>query len=608
MLASDSDFYIFNIRRGYIPFQQYNFSGPNTTVRKFSFDGFAKHLGIDPSMSPLLASLVGNDYISDIMLRPFTAHIESLVSSSKLEAGSRKCKVPTIAQFLSSYKSVSEAIHAVIGLFPNNLKVSFEKALYLSIEEYQMKQSNLIGYFDSSDLSCNMCTYIGHSLPQWVVKLYRQGLIASEGLACLCNRKIFLRTQCEDIALPSAQICAQGLRWYYYVLALNCEGTSNTVVPATELHSQNKAGVPSMVTDGQIELETDFDHALTQGFSPETQTHIDTKSFNDTSSSPLAVSGTMLQNQSGKAGIPSMITVQTEPGTDNDHTHTSRPTPEAQRETKCCVSSPLAELQEQGKDGIPNMVTGQSESQEECKTTDYDTTPSTSDTKQIKDSDHTHSILELEFAHKFNLNENTLKSEEIGLPSTCDHTIKDVKFDKTDSTSQATTKDIVVTELDREGLRLVQKTVNLTRKIPEIDFQIHDIPKMSDEAKNSHLLSLLDSDLSFIHNLPIKHQIVVSALRYWVIHSQIKPAHLAALLVYYVGEKRSSTTSKFYQISLEAVHGFSQWQNVLYWVERLNALFSSTFPQLQVAKLYDGAQVCLVYERLRVLGWYCRII
>jgi hypothetical protein len=410
VLANDSDFYIFNIRHGYIPFQQYNFSGPNSTVRKFSFDGFAKHLGIDPSMSPLLASLAGNDYITYTMLKPFTTHIESLVSSSKLEAGSRRCKVPTIAQFLSGYKSVSEAIDAVIGLFPNNLKVSFKKALDLSIEEYQMKQSNLIGYFEISDLSCNMRTYNGHSLPQWVVKLYREGLIASEGLACLCNRKIFLRTQCEDVSLPSAQTCAQGLRWYYYALALNCELDTNTVVPATEL----------------------------------------------------------LQSQN--------------------------------------------------------------------------------------------------------------------------------------NTAQATTADIVVTELDREGLELVPKKVNLTRKVPEIDFQIHDIPKMSDEAKNSHLLSLLDSDLSFIHDLPIKHQIVVSALRYWVIHSHIKPAHLAALLVYYVGEKQSSTTSESFQISLEAVHGFSQWQNVLYWVERLNTLFSSTFPQLQVAKLYDGVQVCLVYERLQVSG------
>jgi hypothetical protein len=122
---------------------------------------------------------------------------------------------------------------------------------------------------------------------------------------------------------------------------------------------------------------------------------------------------------------------------------------------------------------------------------------------------------------------------------------------------------------------------------------------MSDEAKNSHLLSLFDSDLPFIHDLPIKHQIVVSALRYWVIHSQIKPAHLAALLVHYIGD---SSKRKYFEISLEAVHGFSQWQDVLYWVERLNTLYSSPFPQLQVAKLYDGVHVCLVYERLKVKG------
>ena len=392
MLANDSDFYIFNIRHGYIPFQQYNFSGPNTTVRKFSFDGFAKHLGIDPSMSPLLASLAGNDYISYTMLKPFTTHIESLVSSSKLEAGSRKCKVPTIAQFLSSYKSVSEAIHAVIGLFPNNLKVSFKKALDLSIEEYQMKQSNLIGYFEISDLSCNMRTYNDHSLPEWVVKLYREGLIAFEGLACLCNRNIFLQTQSEDIKLPSAQICAQGLRCHYYALSLNCEGTTNT---------------------------------------------------------------------------------------------------------------------------------------------------------------------------------------------------------------QA--EDIVVTEYIREGSSLVEKSTPrvLTRVVPEIRIQIHGMLEMSGHAKRSHLLSLFDSDLPFIRDLPIEHQIVVSALRYWVIHSKIKPAHLAALLVNYIGD---SSKRKYFKISLEAVHGFSQWQNVLYWVERLNTLYSSPFPQLQVAKLYDGVQVCLVYERLQVKG------
>ena len=144
-MGNDSDFYIFNIKHGYIPFQQYNFTGRNTRVQKFSFDGFARHLAINPEMSPLLASLVGNDYISDSMLRPFSSHIQQLLSSSKLDAGSKKCNVPVIAQFLSKYKSMSEACKAVISLYQNGAESAFAKVLHLSINEYQIKWSNLIG-------------------------------------------------------------------------------------------------------------------------------------------------------------------------------------------------------------------------------------------------------------------------------------------------------------------------------------------------------------------------------------------------------------------------------------------------------------------------------
>ena len=514
-MADDSDFYIFNIEHGYIPFKEYQkITGSNTTVKKFSFDGFAKHLGIDPSMLPLLASLAGNDYISDRMLGPFAAHIKR----STLDVCGKKCKFVNIAQFfLSKYNSISEAIRAVIDLYANDHGSAFKEKLLLSIKEYQMKESNLIGYFDSGDLSCNMHTYNGHLLPPWIVKLYREGLIASEGLDCLCNRTIFLRTQCEDILLPSAQTCAQGLRWYYYVLALNCE---DTVVPsATELPSQSNDSIPSVVPHGQIELGADFDHIPTSGLTPR----------------------------------------------------------------------------------VPNRVLHQTESQL-ATSTSY-STPSTSYSTQVKDSEY--SILESEFAHKLNFNENRTKSPP---QSSFDHTIEDVKFGKTDNTPQATSdsdknmEGIIVTEYDREESTLAETKVNLTRKVPDIKMKIHDIPKMSDQEKKNHLLNLLHSDLPFIHDPSIKHhQLVVSALRYWVINAQVKPAHLAALLVHYVGEKRSSGEGKPFNISLEAVHGFSQWQNVLYWVERLNALFSSTFPQL-VAELYNGVHVCKVYERLRVEG------
>ena len=601
VMGNDSDFYIFNIKHGYIPFQQYNFAGRNTTVKKFSFDGFARHLAINPEMSPLLASLVGNDYISDSMLGPFSSHIQQLLSSSKLDAGSKKCKVPVIAQFLSKYKSMSEACKAVISLYQNGSESAFAKVLHLSINEYQIKRSNLIGYFASRSLGCDVCTYNGCSLPQWIVKMYREGLIASEGLACLCNRQVFLRPQCEDVSLPSTQTCAEGLRWYYYELALNCEVTSTAVLG---LPSKSKASTSSLATSNQIELEGHFNRILVGGFKAEEKWGI--TSCKDVS--PLtANSGTELQPPQNQASISNMtIYGQYEwiPNFD----------PWAQEiQTHGGYNDTLSPVP--GKAGIPTTKIAQTESRTDFhhtlqdKTTSYGTSTSTIHTKQDFHLTITNT-LESEFAHKLNV-ENTTKPEETGLTSTWDKSIEDRETDYPSESSSSLVKEgnsaddsIVVIEFDREGSTLARKKVNIT---PQAKPKIHDIRRMSDSVKRSHLLSLLDSDLSFIHGLPIKHQLVASALRYWVIRSQgLKPAHLAALLVHYVGEKRIVTTSKSIQVTIQAVHGFSQWQNVLYWVERFNALFSFPFPTPEVARLYDGVHVCLLYERLRVIGqYYC---
>ena len=506
-MGNDSDFYIFNIKHGYIPFQQYDFTGRNTRVKKFSFDGFARHLAINPEMLPLLASLVGNDYISKSMLTNFDTHIRQLVSSSQLYARKKSAgmlgnageNVRVIAQFLSKHRSMSEACKAVISLYQNDAESEFAEKLPLSIKEYQIERSNLIGYFVSRSLSCNVCTYNGCSLPQWVVKLYREGLIASEGLNCLCNRKIFLRPQSEDVSLPSTQICAEGLRRYYYKLALNLD----------------------------------------------TQTQECTKGYKNTSS-PLAVL------------------------------------------EKFMIYREIYHTQ--------------------FKTTSYGTTPSTSFVKQ----NHTTTTLESKFAHKVNVGENAMKSGETGLPSKWNKSIQDTEVNKTENPPQAAsnlvkytnfTDSTTVIEFDRNESTLAEKKVNLT---PNTEPQIHDIPKMSGATKQRQLLWLLYSDLPCICGLPIEHRLVASALRYWAFNSKdLEPAHLAAILVYYVGKTPSKTTSdKNPPISIHAFHGFSQWQNVLYWVERLNALFSSPFPTPELAKLYDGVHVCWLYETLKKEGQY----
>ncbi|XP_028395372.1 protein asteroid homolog 1-like [Dendronephthya gigantea] len=356
VMAKDSDFYIFNIKCGYIPFPHYNFSCRNTTVKKFKFQNFAKHLGIDPGMLPLFASLIGNDYVSEDVLEQFMVYLQQPTD-----------KIPAIAKFLSKYKSndASTVFEAVVKLIPSGLQEEFRDKLRLSVEEYQTKESNLIGYFKSNDLSCNIVTFNHHSLPQWAVQLFRADSIAQSGFAFLCNLKVFLRPQCEDTSKPSAQACVQKLRWWYY-------------------------------------------YAMLQHF------------------------------------------------------------------------------------------------------------------------------------------ENAAIGRELGQPQ---------------SEAGAQSLEITVTEFDRKESEYPEEGTwkfNLKEIISQIDVKIEDIRKMFDDDKKSHLLKLLDSDKPFIHNLEIEHQLVVAALRYWIIKCDVNQKQLAAILVHYV----------------------------------------APFQHLQAAKLYNGKQVCLVHKRL----------
>ena len=487
VMANDCDFCIFNIRRGYIPFQKEIFANENTTVQKFSRSGFAKHLRINPNMLPLFASLIGNDYISKGVLKRFADNVRT---------------IPDIAQFLSEHNSVSDAIAAAKAFYPQEERLEFEEALHLSSEEYQDRPSNL--------RDCAVRTYNDRQLPQWVIKLYREGSIASEGLSCLCNRIIFLNTLCEKVSLPSAQKCSENLRWYYYYALADAVAPSTTEIP-----SQKKIG-----------LETDPNQTPSTDQSPESQVDMDTGCVGHTLSQP---EGTF-----GKGGKPSMISAKTEQGTHNDHALAKQPTPVTP-----------SKLQKQSKDSSLNMATGPAD-----RKTD-DTPQATSNVSKNSD----------------------------------------------------TPEDVIATEFDRKKSMLVDNEVNVTEKVSEMKIQIHDIQKMSDQEKKTHLLNMLHSDWPFIRDLLDEHQLVVPAMRYWIIHANVKPVHLDALLVHYVDEERSSTGSEFRpfhkEVVVEAVHRFSEWQDVLYWAEQLNTLLSCKFESLQVTKLYNGIRVYKVYERLR---------
>ena len=64
VLSNDSDFFIFDIKAGYIPFEFLEWNSSSLTASVFYRQKLASHHRIRAELIPLWASLAGNDYVS----------------------------------------------------------------------------------------------------------------------------------------------------------------------------------------------------------------------------------------------------------------------------------------------------------------------------------------------------------------------------------------------------------------------------------------------------------------------------------------------------------------------------------------------------------------
>ena len=217
-MGSDSDYFIFNIEKGYIPFDQFDLSGSSVFVTRFHSTRLATHLNIHPTMLPILASLVGNDYVSEEMLKPFKTHVMQISSHSQ-SISRGNAIISATAKFLSGSQSFEDAIKRVLEKSSGN-KDSLENALRLSVAEYKPKSTELIDYFANGNLNNKLQTCNKREVPKWIIKLYREGVFGKQCMSCLCYRTVFLKVQVEDMSKPSANQLTLEIRKFIYKLLM----------------------------------------------------------------------------------------------------------------------------------------------------------------------------------------------------------------------------------------------------------------------------------------------------------------------------------------------------------------------------------------------------
>lgn len=136
VLSNDSDFFIFDIKAGYIPITLFNWNSSCLTVRIFYRRKLTLHFRIHAELIPLLASLAGNDYVSCDLLFAFNRALNHIQTSNHFSK--RGARFESIAHMLSKLpdSSEEEALERALKLVkPAENGEHLRQAVELSLQE-----------------------------------------------------------------------------------------------------------------------------------------------------------------------------------------------------------------------------------------------------------------------------------------------------------------------------------------------------------------------------------------------------------------------------------------------------------------------------------------
>ena len=173
VLSNDSDYYIFNLEAGYIPFEFFNWKAVPITGKIYNLSDFASTFR-DPQLCLLIPALTGNDFMD-------FPEIRSDVIRKVIDGGERaqlrrgKVQMEELVTCIACFSSVDE--------FLSYLSTSCHAQQVDTVQENLRKAEDMyiVGKTNMDDLkkSTALTTANGTPLPQWILDLYRNGCFST---------------------------------------------------------------------------------------------------------------------------------------------------------------------------------------------------------------------------------------------------------------------------------------------------------------------------------------------------------------------------------------------------------------------------------------------
>ncbi len=233
VLTSDSDFYIFDLKGGYLPFsffQWNNVSGKATErfipTRNFTVNRFCSHFNhMNKQLLPLFAVVIGNDYTPAKITEIFFSRVELERVPSGRKYGCRSSpRIEGFLLWLSQFTNPVDALEEVLEILGGQRKGNLRTQLSTGMQDYQLPQrSSLAQYFSSPQPALPDAQGLPAALvsqPEWLLRMAASGKLSSFVLDVLVHQKVLLVAQVENSNLPSSHTTSLSIRKTIYSLLL----------------------------------------------------------------------------------------------------------------------------------------------------------------------------------------------------------------------------------------------------------------------------------------------------------------------------------------------------------------------------------------------------
>ena len=163
-------------------------------------------------------------------------------------------EITSFLRELPSLCSQEEALKSTLELITSQRsRNTLQHVIELSLQEYKIKESNLLHYFEEGLIHSSLQTLHGkQEIEEWVLPHFRAGQISIDSMNTLTSGRNFLRFQVENFEETSSNCCSLELRKLVYGILSNA-GTDDGKQKITTVEESDRQGLK--VIESNVEPE-----------------------------------------------------------------------------------------------------------------------------------------------------------------------------------------------------------------------------------------------------------------------------------------------------------------------------------------------------------------